>query len=164
MRRVWGVLLALLVAAGATAQPNAPQNAQPAAPAPTKKAKAPVVKKNVRPAWAELTAEQQAILSPLKNDWDTLEVERRQKWIQIAKRYPKMKPQEQERVQRRMHDLAALTPEQRRQARENYRQMAKVPADKRKLREQWAEYQQLSPLERESMVFEPVEPPKKKKK
>ena len=48
MRRALGLLLALLVAAGAAAQPNAPP--QPASPAAAKKsAKAPAVKKNVRP-------------------------------------------------------------------------------------------------------------------
>ena len=109
MLRACAFLLALIVAAGAAAQPSPPQ------PSPAKKAaKAPTVKKNVRPAWAELTAEQQLILAPLKSDWDTLEVERRQKWIQIAKRYPRMKPLEQDRVQRRMQAWASLSPEQRR--------------------------------------------------
>src|SRR5947207_2508221 len=122
------------VAAGAVAQPAT----QPGAAAPAKKAaKAPAAKKNVRPAWAELTAEQQQILSPLKNDWDALEVERRQKWLQIAKRYPKMKQLEQERVQRRMQLWANLSPEQRRQARENYKRLAKSPRpEKKSLREQ----------------------------
>ena len=154
MRRAWGLLLALLVAAGAAAQPSAQSPTQSAPPAaPAKKAKAPAVKKNVRPAWAELTAEQQSILSPLKNDWDTLEVERRQKWIQIAKRYPKMKQVEQERVQRRMQLWANLSPEQRRQARENYKRLAKSPQPaKKSLREQWAEYQALPPQERENLA------------
>ena len=144
------VLLALALAAGAS-------TAQAIGPAPTKKAKEPAssaVKKNVRPAWAELTAEQQATLAPLKNDWDTLELERRQKWIQIAKRYPRMKPLEQERVQRRMQTWANLSPEQRRQARENYKHLAKTPrqAPNKDLRQAWAEYQALSPYERESLV------------
>jgi len=145
--RFLAVLLALTMAAGVGAQPNAPQ------PAKKDKPKATAVKKGVRPAWAELTAEQQATL---KNDWDTLEPERRQKWIQIAKRYPRMKPLEQERVQRRMQAWANLSPEQRRQARENYKQLAKArrPANK-DLRQAWAEYQALPPQERESLVPSP---------
>jgi Protein of unknown function (DUF3106) len=158
MLRSWVLLLALTVAAGALAQPTA----QPGAPAPAKKtsSKAPAPKKNVRPAWAELTAEQQQILAPLKNDWDALEVERRQKWIQIAKRYPKMKQLEQERVQRRMQLWANLSPEQRRQARENYKRLAKsLRPEKKSLREQWAEYQALPPQERESLAPpNPTEP------
>ena len=41
------------------------------------------------PAWAELNAEQQQILAPLKPDWETLEPERKRKWIGIAKRSAK---------------------------------------------------------------------------
>ena len=113
-------------------------------------------KANARPAWAELTAEQQQILAPLKADWESLEPERRRKWIGVAKRYPKMTPLGQERVQRRMQVWAKLTPEQRRQARETYKQIVKVPPEKRgKLREQWAEYQSLPPQERESLAPAP---------
>ena len=90
---------------------------------PAAKAKAPGPA-----AWAELTAEQQKILAPLKADWESLEPERRRKWIGIAKRYPKMKAEEQERVQRRMQAWAKLTPEQRRQARETYKQHRQGPA------------------------------------
>ena len=156
--RFLAVLLALTMAAGVGAQPNAPQ------PAKKDKPKATAVKKGVRPAWAELTAEQQATLAPLKNDWDTLEPERRQKWIQIAKRYPRMKPLEQERVQRRMQTWANLSPEQRRQARENYKQLAKAkrPANK-DLRQAWADYQALPPQERESLVPAPSTDPRRPK-
>jgi len=156
--RFIAVVLALAMAAGVGAQPNAAQ------PAKKDKPKAVAVKKGVRPAWAELTAEQQATLAPLKNDWDTLEPERRQKWIQIAKRYPRMKPLEQERVQRRMQIWANLSPEQRRQARENYKQLAKAarPANKN-LRQAWAEYQALPPQERESLVPRPSTDPRRPK-
>jgi len=159
MLRGCAFLLALTVAAGAAAQSSTPP------PAPAKKtAKAPAVKKNVRPAWAELTAEQQQILLPLKSDWDTLEVERRQKWLQIAKRYPRMKPLEQDRVQKRMQAWASLSPEQRRQARETYKQLAKSPRPaNRDLRQAWAEYQALPPHERESLVPAPRSEPRRRK-
>src|SRR5690349_13424460 len=145
MRAAWLALLLVAVAASAAAQPSAPP--------PAKKAKPALVQRDVRPAWAELTAEQQLVLAPLKNDWDNLERERRQKWIQIAKRYPRMKALEQERVQRRMQIWANLSPEQRRQARENYKRLAKSPQPaKKSLREQWAEYQALPPQERENLA------------
>ena len=93
-------------------------------------------------AWAELTAEQQHVLAPLKADWDNLTPERRRKWVGIAKRYPRMDGTEQERVQKRMQRWANLSPEQRARARENYRRMAKASAEKRRrLRQQWEEYQ-----------------------
>ena len=61
-----------------------------------------------------------------------------------------MKPEEQKRVQRRMQSWAKLTPEQRRQARENYKQhrQGRRPSKRGELREQWAEYQALPPQER----------------
>jgi Protein of unknown function (DUF3106) len=148
MLRAWALLVALLVAAGAGAAEPASQAAGAAA----------------TPAWAELTAEQQQVLAPLKNDWDALEVERRLKWLQIAKRYPRMKALEQERVQRRMQVWANLSPEQRRQARENYKRLAKAPRPAQKsLREQWAEYQALSPHERESLLPAPSTDPRRPK-
>jgi hypothetical protein len=154
MRRAWLFVIALLWALGAAAEPPVDVARKPAPKAATKPAAK--AKANVRPAWAELTAEQQQILAPLKADWESLEPERRRKWIGIAKRYPAMKLAEQERVQRRMQYWAKLTPEQRRQARETYKQLVKVPPEKRgKLREQWAEYQQLPPQERESLTSEP---------
>lgn len=152
MRRALLAVLSLCIAAGTAAQPPADAAKKPAAIKPA--AKAAPVRSGVRPAWAELTAEQQQVLAPLKTDWDTLEPERRQKWIAIAKRYPRMKPQAQERVQRRMQVWARLTPEQRRQARENYKHLAKAPrpAPNKDLRQAWAEYQALSPRERESLA------------
>ncbi len=66
-----------------------------------------------------------------------------------------MKPLEQQRVQRRMQTWAALSPEQRRIARENYKQLAKATprqAPKKNLSQAWAEYQALSPYERQSLV------------
>ncbi len=152
MRRLLLAILSLAIAAGAMAQPPAETAKKPAAkPAATKPR---AVKPGVRPAWAELTAEQQQVLAPLKADWDTLDPDRRLKWIAIAKRYPRMKPLEQERVQRRMQTWATLSPEQRRQARENYKHLAKVPrqAPKKNLSQAWAEYQALSPYERQSLV------------
>lgn len=100
--------------------------------------------------WAALTAEQQQILAPLKGEWDRLEPGQRSKWISMTKRYPKMTPKGQERVQRRMEKWAKLTPAQRKQARENYRRISKVPPEKRgDLQQQWSEYQSLPPQERQ---------------
>ncbi len=126
MRGILVVLVLCLAAGSAVAQPQS--------------------KRPARPAWAELTAEQQKTLAPLKTDWDALDRVRKLKWIGIAKRYPAMKPQEQARVQRRMQAWAQLTPAQRRQARETYKQLAKQPPETReKLRERWAEYQRQQP-------------------
>jgi len=154
MRPAW-LFLAVLLAAPALAEPPVDVAPKVVAKKPAAKAATPP-KARARPAWAELTAEQQMILAPLKADWESLETERRRKWIGVAKRYGKMTPQGQERVQRRMQTWAKLTPEQRRQARETYKQIVKAPPSKRdKLRQQWAEYQSLAPREREEITAEP---------
>jgi hypothetical protein len=140
LRRAAFLVIALCVAAAAAAQPAAKK-----APKPS------------RPAWAELTADQQMILAPLKDDWADLVPDRRRKWVGIAKRYPTMNAKEQERVQRRMQRWAALTPQQRMQARESYKRMAKQRADQKnqKLAERWAEYQSLPPHERDRLAPPP---------
>lgn len=158
MLRALVAVLSLVMAAGAVAQPSSAEK-KPAAKTAAKP------KPGVRPAWAELTADQQRVLAPLKPDWDALEPERRQKWVAIAKRYPKMKPEEQERVTRRMQAWAKLTPEQRRVARENYKRIAKVPREERNrnLRQEWAEYQALTPHERQGLVPPPSTDPRRQK-
>src|SRR5688500_7444552 len=84
----------------------------------TASAAGPPQPKPAKPAWSELTPAQQGILAPLKDDWSEIDTVRRGKWVRVADRYPKMKPAEQERLQTRMKEWAALTPEQRRIARE----------------------------------------------
>lgn len=102
----------------------------------------PPPKKAPRPAWSELTPAQQKILAPLQADWDSLDTTRRKKWVTIANRYPGMKPQEQQRLQKRMTDWAKLTPAQRQEARERYLQIRKLSAQKRQeMRNQWQQYQ-----------------------
>ena len=102
----------------------------------------PLPKKAPRPAWSELTPVQQKILAPLQADWDSLDATRRKKWVAIANRYPTMKPQAQQRLQKRMTDWAKLTPAQREAARERYRQIRKLSAQKRQeMRDQWQQYQ-----------------------
>ena len=142
MKRVLLALVVLCLAAGAAmAQPKEQSKAQAK---PT--AKAPAKATVARPAWGELTSEQQTVLAPLKADWDALDRERKLKWLGIAKRYSGMKPEEQGRVQKRMQAWAKLTPQQRRQARETFKQLAKQPPEQRdKLRDKWAEYQRQQP-------------------
>ena len=83
------------------------------------------------------------MLAPLKDDWKDLDTLRRAKWVKVAKAYPKMKPEQQQRLQAQMKDWAKLTPEQRRVARENYKTIKKLPPEKREqVKAQWQQYQQ----------------------
>jgi hypothetical protein len=102
----------------------------------------PETKKAPRPAWSELNKAQQQVLAPLASEWDGMDTTRRKKWVAIADRYPKMKPQEQQRLQKRMRDWAALTPEQRKAAREKYQKLKQMKPDERKeVRTEWERYQ-----------------------
>jgi hypothetical protein len=95
------------------------------------------------PAWHQLSAEQQRILAPIRSEWDGLDLQRKQKWIGIAKRYPQMSAAEQERLQRRMKEWVDLTPEQRRAAREKYREFEQLsPEERQAMRKKWEEYKQ----------------------
>ena len=95
-----------------------------------------------QPDWSQLTPEQQQILAPLSGDWGNFDERRRKKWLLLAKRYPKMKPEEQQRLQTQIKDWAKLTPEQRRIARENYKKLAKQPPEKREaVKQKWQEHQ-----------------------
>jgi len=95
-----------------------------------------------QPDWSQLTPDQQRVLAPLAEDWKNLDDRRRKKWLLTAKRYPTMKPEEQQRLQTQMQDWIKLTPQQRRVARENYKKLAKQPPEKREVvRKKWDEYQ-----------------------
>lgn len=96
-----------------------------------------------RPAWAELSPRQQHVLAPLADEWEALDTLRRKKWVTIANRFPKMKPAEQQRLQRRMQEWAKLTPEQRRVAREKYRTLKQLPPTQRQeVSQKWQQYRQ----------------------
>jgi hypothetical protein len=96
-----------------------------------------------QPDWSQLTSEQQQILAPLSSDWKEFDDRRRKKWLLTAKRYPKMEPDAQQRLQAQMRDWVKLTPEQRRIARENYKKLAKQPPEKREaVKQKWQERQQ----------------------
>lgn len=117
-------------------------------------------KKN--PAWSDLTPEQQQTLQPLAGEWNSLDASRRSKWVGIAKRYPAMTETEQKRVQTRMADWVKLTPDQRREAREQYRKIGKLTPDKREaVTQQWEEYQQLPADVKKNLAAETKKKPEK---
>ena len=103
----------------------------------------PAPQKPARPDWVELKPAQQETLAPLKEHWAELDTTRRQKWVKVANSYPKLKPDEQLRLQERMRDWARLSSEERRTAREKYLAIKKLPPAKREeVKLQWQQYQQ----------------------
>ena len=107
------------------------------------------------PQWRELPEETRRVLAPLADDWAQMEVWRREKWLEIAQRYPRLTASEQARLQERMRAWAALTPAQRRAARERYQTLLSAsPAQKEALRKLWAEYEALPDEDKQRFLEE----------
>lgn len=102
------------------------------------------------PSWRSLDAQQRAVLQPLERDWSGIDASRKQKWLEIAARYPKMPPGERQRVSERMHAWANMTPAERGQARLNYQEARQVKPQDRQAR--WEAYQALSPEEKRRLA------------
>jgi len=97
-----------------------------------------------QPAWKALTVNQRTILAPLAGDWDQMENFRKKKWLGIADRYPRMSAEEQQRMQQRMREWAALTPEQRAKIRSSYKDYQKLtPEQKAAVEKKWQRYSNL---------------------
>lgn len=107
--------------------------------APRASAKPPAAEQGVR--WGDLKPPQQSILQPLQGDWSAIDSPRKQKWLELAARFPKMSPTEQGRVQARMVEWTKLTPQERGQARVNFQEAKQLPAQDRQSR--WDAYQRL---------------------
>ncbi|MCX7219359.1 MAG: DUF3106 domain-containing protein [Burkholderiales bacterium] len=105
-----------------------------------------------KPLWASLSPQQKLALSPLSAEWDKIDEVRKKKWLEIAAKYPNMKPDEQTRVQERIRDWVKLSPEQRMQARENFAQTTQIKPEQKSA--QWQQYQQLSEEQKKQLANE----------
>ena len=130
--------LCLTVAAIAATVLFAPVQAQ-TAPA----GKAAAAAKATKPAWSELTAAQKEALAPLAKDWNGFDGDRKQKWLEVAKKYPHLSADGKARMHQRMAEFVKLSPEQRRNVRENFRKAYELPIDQRQALIQ--EYKDLPP-------------------
>lgn len=99
--------------------------------------------------WNELTPAQRQVLQPLQPRWSEIDALRKQKWIDIAARYPKMTTEQQARTTSRMAEWAAMTPAQRNAARLQFEQVKQVPATERQAR--WDAYKSLPPEQRDAL-------------
>lgn len=100
--------------------------------------------------WNQLTEVQRLALKPLEGDWAGIGADHKQKWLEVAARFPAMSDSERERIQVRMSEWARLTPLERGRARLNYQQAKQVPAEDRQAR--WESYQSLTPEERRALA------------
>lgn len=132
---------------------------EPVMPASSAKlaASAPAVKTSnspktpSKPAWQELTPQQQISLSPLQAIWNTLEEAHKRKWIALSVNYPTLAPAEQEKMHSRMSEWAALSPQQRAQARLNFARTKQLTPTQKTAT--WEAYQALSPEEKQKLAI-----------
>jgi hypothetical protein len=102
-------------------------------------------------SWSQLPASEQQVLSPLKSQWSSMDQVRRQKWHEIAQRYPKLSAAQQERLRSRMVEWTALSPSERNLARLQFEESKLVPAEERQAR--WEAYQAL-PEEKRKLLLD----------
>jgi len=100
--------------------------------------------------WRQLTPSQQQALAPLAKEWDSLDLSRRRKWMEIATRFPSLPADEQARVQERMSSWAKLSPVERSQARIGFQQAQQIAPESRQAK--WEAYQALAPEQRQELA------------
>jgi hypothetical protein len=109
------------------------------------------------PRWAELAAAHRKVLAPLANDWDGLDARSKERWIDVAGRYPKMAPDEQQRANQRMGEWSHMTVAQRTQARMNFQETRTVSKEERE--ERWKSYQALPDEKKRELAAKRVATP-----
>lgn len=124
--------------------------AQPAPTSPQSRASAPGTVVVVGSRWSELTPAQRQVLHPLAKTWDSLREVQKSKWIALTQTFSQRSPAEQQIMQSRMVEWAALSPVDRERARLNFAESKKLaPAD---LAAEWAAYQKLSAEEKRALA------------
>jgi hypothetical protein len=93
------------------------------------------------PRWNDLSPAHRKVLAPLSGDWNTLDARAKERWIDVAGRFPKMPLDEQQRANQRMVEWAHMTVAQRIQARKNFQEMRSISKEEREAR--WKAYQAL---------------------
>lgn len=137
------LLLATFGCAAASAEAQVKNAASAASP--------PVAKQLVsKPLWRDLSPRQQRALQPLAPHWDSLTEPHKRKWLALSRNYAKLPPADQEILHSRMTEWAALSNQQRTQARFNFAEVKQVPVDER--RAKWEAYQALSEEEKRRLA------------
>ena len=86
-----------------------------------------VRRRRLRPAWEQLTPEQQQTLSPYRQQWDRLPPQQREDLARGAERWQDMTPEQRERAKRRIKQWQNLAPEDRERVRERYSEFKQMP-------------------------------------
>jgi len=105
---------------------------------------------NTKPDWKELTAAQKQALSPLAQLWPTMTEAHKRKWLALSQNFSQLPDADKNTLQGRMREWAALSSQQRAQARLNFADAKQLPQDER--RSKWEAYQALSPEEKQKLA------------
>lgn len=100
--------------------------------------------------WQDLTAQQRAALAPLQGSWAGMDADRREKWLEVAVRFPKLTEAERQRLQQRMVEWARRSPAERGQARLQFQEAQRWTPQERQ--ERWEAYQSLDPQARQVLA------------
>jgi Protein of unknown function (DUF3106) len=102
--------------------------------------------------WSSLSADQQRMLAPVRNQWDQLPPRRQRRLADHASHWATMPPGKQVMIRKRLTQWAAMTPEQRRQLRENARAFHDLsPEQRARVREAFQRFQSLPPAKRRAL-------------
>jgi hypothetical protein len=145
---------ALIAAAGFCADGAFAGQAEYAAPATTPKASR---LEAGGPNWAELSPAHRKVLAPLAGDWNGLDARSKERWMDVAGRYPKMAPEEQQRANQRMGEWSRMTVAERVQARTNFQETRAVSKEERE--ERWKAYQALPEEKKRELAAKRVAAP-----
>lgn len=99
--------------------------------------------------WSSLTPAQRQALAPLEHEWVELDDSSREKWLQVAARFPKLDADEQARMHERMAAWSHLSPAERLRARVGFQEAQRHSAEERQAK--WERYQALSPEQRQAL-------------
>lgn len=124
-----------------------PAQAQQPAPRPPPTAAAAAEQ---GPKWSSLTAAQRAALGPLQAEWPLIDTGRKQKWLEVASRFPSMSAEDRERVQVRMGEWVRMSPAERGRARLQFQETRQLSPQDRQAR--WEAYQALPSTERNALA------------
>lgn len=109
-----------------------------------------------RPLWMDLSESQQQALAPLAQLWPTMTEPHKRKWLAISQSFSQLTADEQSTVQGRMHEWAALRPQERTAARLNFADAQQLLQEDKKAK--WAAYQALSPEAKQKLAAQQNKP------
>lgn len=105
---------------------------------------------NTKPEWKDLTDPQKQALSPLTQLWPTMTEAHKRKWLALSQNFSQLPEADKNTLQGRMREWAALSSQQRAQARLNFADAKQLPQDER--RTKWEAYQALSAEEKQKLA------------